>query len=576
MIADRALSEELVTEPTRLWMSLCAVLVTACGAGDTRLDPSDLELRDLLGLSPEVASSWDGAQRSAARAVIEAGLRQRPAAPARAALGDDAGGAGDAAADAVIDRRIAKALASIDVDRARHRAGALGAVAVAVDRSAVVATPRAATLAPRAAPAVDLELRGWTEPGWSELPARGMDVLAALASDAGHPGGALVVAPRPELAVVAGYLPASAGGPARLVVNPVVLAALEPRAPGTAAAQAAVSTAPAAGAAQADDGPIGNPYSFYGSVAECAAAQQRRCDACLADSSCTTITGTARGDDECRQFAAGGGRGYSLICINLALAVDAVASCAAGSAPSCPRDVAASRSLSSLEANARFLDDAVCASPLDACLAKLYGAPSGGFPGSGSDGGPGRPRDTEIDCGDSCNGDANCDASPGCELDGPTCDAATDGECSEPDESSSCDGGNTGEAGDSCSGDGEDACGSESSSNSCDSSDCGGGGDSDCSSSGGESSCDGGGGGGDCDSGGGGGDCGGGGGGDCSGGGGGDCGGGGGGDCNVAGKRGRAGASLPVAIAWALLPVPLAAFVRRRAERRRPRDGGEP
>ncbi|HEX3762518.1 MAG TPA: hypothetical protein VHW23_27640, partial [Kofleriaceae bacterium] len=64
-----------------------------------------------------------------------------------------------------------------------------------------------------------------------------------------------------------------------------------------------------------------------------------------------------------------------------------------------------------------------------------------------------------------------------------------------------------------------------------------------------------------------------GGGGDCGGGGGGgDCGGGGGGgDCDVSGRRDHAGAELPIAIAWALLPIPFATIARRRAERRRAR-----
>ncbi|HEX7839722.1 MAG TPA: hypothetical protein VF469_19740 [Kofleriaceae bacterium] len=526
-----------MTETLRLLVSCCALLATACGAGDNRLDPSDLELRDLLGISPEVASSWDHDQRTAARRVIEAGLHQTQATPRRAALGDDP----------VFDRRVAKALASIDGDRARHRAGALGVVDVAVGANGLVATPHAATLEPHARPPVDIQLRGWDlASSWGSLPARGMDVLAQLASDAGHRTGPIAVTPAPQLAVVAGYLPATASEPARLVVNPVVLAAIDPT------GEAPRPTASPAGAVHATASVAGNPYSFYGSVAECAAAQRNRCDACLADGSCTAITNLGDGGAECTQLAANSGRGYYLICIDLALAIDAVASCTASGAPSCPRDTHASESISSLGANARFLDDAACAGPLDSCLATLYGAPNPGFPGPGSDAGASPPpRNTSIGCGDSFHGDSNCDASPGCELDGPSCDSPSDGACSDGGDQAGCDNsGGGGGGGDSCSGTSEDSCGSQDSS-ACDSSDCGGGGNSDC--------------------GGGGGDCSGGGGGDCSGGGGGDCGGGGGGDCNVSGRRGRAGAGLPVAVAWALLPIPFATIVRRRAERRRAR-----
>jgi hypothetical protein len=317
--------------------------------------------------------------------------------------------------------------------------------------------------------------------------------------------------------------------------------------------------AASANVAAADPG--GNPYSFFGSVGECAAAERDRCAACLADNACGAITAGADGNAECRQLGDNGGRGYYLICINLSLAIDAVARCVGASAGGCAADTRASESLARLDANAAFLDDTGCSAPLDACLASLYGPSTGNFPGPGSGSGsgsggtvvnPSRPRHTSIDCGDSCNGDANCDDTPDCELDGPSCDAESDTSCSDSSggDGGGCSdsGGGTGAGGDGgC--DSEDSCGSEDSS-SCDGSDCGGGGNS------------------DCGGGGGGGDCGGGGGGDCSGGGGGDCGGGG-GDCNVTSRHGRAVASLPVAIGWALLPVPFAMLVRRRARRRR-------
>jgi len=527
-----------VTGTLRLLVSCCALLAAACGAGDNRIDPSDLALRDLLGISPEAVSSWDRDQRASARRVIEDGLHQTQPSPIRAALGGDP----------ALDRRLANALAAVDADRARHHAGALGLVRLAASPRDVLATARVATIeAPAKAP-VEIRIVGWeAEPTLRPLPARGQDVLSELATDAGHVSGPVVVTPAPRLAVVAGYLPATATDPARLVINPVLLAALEPAAPEVNAVApsanngpAAPATRPSAFTANAE----ANPYSFYGSVAECAAAQRTRCEACLTDGSCTAITNLGDGNAECTQLGAQGGRGYFLICINLALAIDAVATCTQGRAPSCPIDPHASEAITSLENNAGFLDAAACGGPLDTCLATIYGPSPGGFPGPGSGAGTGSPppRNTSIDCSNSCSQDSNCDDSPSCELDGPSCDdsTATDDGCADSNQQSGCDSG--GDSGDGCSSDSGSSCDSSGGDCSSDSSgDCGGGG---------------------------GGDCGGGGGGDCSGGGG-DCSGGG-GDCSVTARHGRsAGRALPFAVMWAFLPVPFAAQVRRRAVRRR-------
>lgn len=324
-------------------------------------------------------------------------------------------------------------------------------------------------------------------------------------------------------------------GNSRLIACGALLVAVCAGAPGAVAADGA-----------------GNPYTFYGSIAECASAQRARCEACVADHSCAAITDASDGNAECMTLGDSNGRGYFLICIDLALAIDAVASCTQAGAPSCPRDTHASESLASLGRNADFLDDAACGGALDHCLAELYGAPKGDFPGPGSGSGTAPPRHTSIDCGDACSdADTNCDADPDCELDGPSCDdsESTGGACADSNEQSGCS--DSGGGGGGCSGDSEDACGADNSSG-CDNGDCGGGG----------------GGGGDCGGGGGGGDCGGGGGGDCSGGGG-DCGGGG-GDCNIAGKPGRgARGRVSPTVLWAFLPLPFAVLARRRALRRR-------
>jgi hypothetical protein len=376
------------------------------------------------------------------------------------------------------------------------------------------------------------------------------------------------VTPAPRLPVVASYVPATATEHAHLAVNPVVLAALEPVESGSQATTTTGSPTTVERSRRGSstlDGAIrstyatmpsaANPYSFYGSVAECAAAEHSRCTECLANNDCKAITNSGNGNNECIDFDANGGRGYFLICIDLALAIDSVSKCTAAAAPACSFDPHAADSLATLENNASFLDDGSCASPLDNCLATIFGASKGDFPGPGVDGGTtsSPPRNTSPDCSDSCSSDddSNCDSDPSCELDGPSCDdsESCDGSCSSSDDQSGCsDSGGDSSSG--CGGDSEDSCGSDNTSG-CDS-DCSGGGD-----SGGGCS------GGDC-SGGDGGDCGGGGG-DC-GGGGGDCGGGG-GDCNAAGKRGHAGVSLQ--IVWAFLPIPFAAMVRRRSRRKR-------
>src|SRR5438552_55289 len=65
---------------TSTWSRCVVVLafVAACGAADNRVDPADLELRDLLGVAPEVAIGWDAAQRAAARRVLASGLAAGP------------------------------------------------------------------------------------------------------------------------------------------------------------------------------------------------------------------------------------------------------------------------------------------------------------------------------------------------------------------------------------------------------------------------------------------------------------------------------------------------------------------
>jgi hypothetical protein len=372
--------------------------------------------------------------------------------------------------------------------------------------------------------------------------------------------GPRVGAPRPRRAAGAVYV--TPGW--RLRGNTVVLAALEPAAEVAPAGGAATTTpgvssggvavpskrpagklgsivlfptggsVPAAGATAVSKG---NPYSFYQSIGACAADQRARCVSCLPEGSCVPVTDMTDGNTECSQLGANGERGFSLVCINLALAIDAVASCTAERAPSCPQDVRASESFASLENNARFFDDGACGQPLDACLLKVFGDSPDPTP----------PPPLPSDPAPACDPDG-CDSDPGCD------DACSGETTCEGDDGSSCDSGGDcgGSEGGGC-GDGEDACGGGENS-ACSEGDCGseGGG---C--DGGGEGCEGGGGG--CEGGegceGGGGDCGGGGGG-CSDG----------GDCSTGKRKHRSHGTL-IAVLWALLPVPFAAFIRRRSRK---------
>jgi hypothetical protein len=557
------------------WTSLCtAMLVMGCGAGETRIDPGDLELRDLLGIAPEVAVKWDPEQRAAARRVLVEGFHERATAlPLAPSDGTS------------IDDRVANAMAALDASRARDGENALGLVRLTMGPTQVTTLSRLAERAAAVAdggpaPVTELWLaEQWDEHAWNYLPGRGLDVLSAIAVDAGHESGPLVVAPSSRLGVIAGYV--TTESPPRLVVNPIVLAALEPDEneaktsaqmdrPAAALARIAVVDSKTATpdrlpikAPDAVPSTGGNPYSFYGSVAECAYVQRTRCEACLAASNCEPVTNITDGGAECDMLGANNGRGYFLLCINLSLAISSVDDCTADKAPSCPRSTTAASSLGTLEANANFLDDAACGPGLDACLAEIYGAPSDEFPTL--DGGvtipPRPPRNTSVDCGEGCSSNNNnCDASPSCNCDGPSCNNSfsCDSACSSSNDQSGC-GGNC----DSCNsgggggggGGGAGTCGGGSGGSSGGS--CGGGGGSggSCGDSCGGSSgnCDGKG----CDSGG---SCGG-----CSSSSGGSSGNG----CNAAPRDVSGGAALAISLVWAILPIPVAAMVRRRSRKKK-------
>lgn len=613
-----------------LWILL--LYAAGCGTADNRVDPGDLELRDLLGIAPQPASQWSAEQRAAARRVIGESLDHdvevQGASLALAPFRDEA------ARDVVV----AQALARWDDRLAREGVAAHALLRVAVTAGTARATVRASAAsaagarAQEAAAGIELQLApAWADEPLVELTSRGADELTALARDAGHTRGAVLAVPSARLTVLAAYLESSGGATPRLLVNPVLLAALEPGdgagavlagenggdtagsedgaavrgadhgsgaggggAPASASSVAAVPGADAIG---------GNPYSFYGSVAECAYAQRLRCERCLSDASCEPITDTSDGNAECATLAENDGRGYFLQCINLSLAITSVNECAAEGVPGCARSGGAANSLSTLAANQNFLDEELCQGGLDRCLAKIYGEPDGDYPTPGGGGGSGSPpRDVDVDCGNSCDSDnnnGNCEVSPSCE--GPSCNNSfsCDSTCSSSnDQSSGCssdgDGGSGGcgscsddsgggngdsscnsdggSGGDGCGGGGGggDSCGScDSSGSGSSSSDCGGDGCGGGSGSGDSCGGDGGCGGGSGDSG-------------CSGGGGGGCSGGGGDSnkCSVA-TRARPGSDggPPAALSflvmglWGLAPIPAVLFARRRAGRRAPPNG---
>lgn len=531
------------------------VCASACGTGNTSVDPGDLELRDLLGIAPEVAGTWDADQRASARAVL-----------------DDALGTHDDQATLAIaqgsslDERVTRTLATLDARRFAAGDGALALVSVQLTGNQLVAITRAAptvvaTSDGQAAPKIALDTQAWPE-----LSTRASDVLAAVAADAGHHDGTLVVVPAPRLAVIAGYVAAQ---PPRLLVNPVLIASLDPSFADTtsaAVAREATHTDGVALPARPTSRETGNPYSFYGSVAECAYAERLRCESCLPSNNCVAETTSGDGNAECTQLAANGGRGYFLFCINLSLAITSVDQCTTDKVSGCAQVTTAANNLSQLDANANFLDDSTCSAGLDDCLAQIYGAPKTTFPGT--DGGVSSepPRDTNISCGNSCsNNNSNCDASPSCSCDGPSCgnSLSCDSTCSNDSSGGSC-GGCSSDSGGSSSGGGcSSDSGGSSSGGSCGSCDSGSSGCGSCDSSSGGSS--GGGSCGSCDS-----SSGGSSGGGCGdSGGGGSCGGGGGGSCQVARKAPSAGFALALSLVWGTMPIPVAAFVKRRNRKRR-------
>lgn len=543
------------------WIIALAAAV-GCGSADRGLDLDALSARDVLGVQPQVAMAWDDAQVDQAAEVI--------AAAAAGELDRDSAPLGYAADPATA------VLASVtEID---HRRSIDGLDAMIYAGAEITGGELRRVVVEAASPGGDGGDFEIVASGWSGrlagLADRDPDHIRAIAVAAGHPVDApLVIHPAPQEPFAALYI----SGQSRLLLNPVYLATLEPAAEiEPLANRSGAASRGVIDRVQSTAG--GNPYSFFGSIAECAADQRLRCDGCAGTGTCDSVTRDgASGDAECEAFAADNGRGYFLFCANLAAAIATVVDCVADTVPACPINTDAGNLLAALDANAALIDDPMCLEGVDSCLASIYGDPDDDFggvpdPADPPPPPPPPPRRVEFDCSDN---QADCDFSPqiGCSSEGcsagPSC-GGCDGGCEGGGCDSGCDEGNGCDSScdsGSCEGASCDGCDSNGSGcqtgscESCDSSEgsgCNGGCDSD---SGGCSggSCEGG----SCDSG----DCGGGGScgsGDC----GGDCGSSGGGSqCSTAGRRTAASWGAPLLAA--LFPLLVIGQLRRRERRRR-------
>lgn len=550
------------------WWAACALCCFGCGASDSTLEPGALGARDLLGIAPDVAVAWSAGERSQARAVLEAAVR--PGAEVTTTTIEPASEVVWAVVDGLelIDRqRRADGLDALVLTRVELEGSALEALEVGP-----------LDFAPPPAPST-IEPVGWDGADLVALVATRPHVVRALVEAAGV-SDVRWVEPAPQ----ASFGAAVVVDRQVLLVNPVLLAAAEPMpvVANVAAPAGDPSPASAGGAGPTALAPpepevsyAGNPYSFFGSVAECAAAQRGRCEACLPSTTCVAESrDAADGNAECQTLGENDGIGYYLFCANLALAIATVEECVGGSSPAgCAPVSTASNQLVALEANRAFVDDEVCRGGLDSCLSTIFGRPGEDYPPFADAGPqppqPPPPRDVSPGCGDT---DVNCAFSPQCDATCGDTNCSNAVECdngcddSQSGSSGGCGGDSSGGGsgggcgGDSGGGSGGGGCGSDSGGGGCDG--CGGG------DSGGGGGCDGCGGG---DSGGGG-DCGGCGGGGSSGGGdcGGDCSSGGGGgssSCNVARNRPLRLGTI-VGIGWALLPLPLLTWLRRRESKR--------
>lgn len=443
----------------RLVRSLVVVVAAAC-AGSGEPDPDDLGARDLLGFDPKVAARWDDGERASARRVLQEALRETPGDERQIPLG-------------IGSRRVLGSLSALD-----HELAEAGAPPWLVARVERVADDTVADIAgvPFDVPLDRRELAdtdGVTWRGWDDeldgLAARGDTLIAEFARAVGHGDGHLYVDPAPRTAFAAAYI----ANDGILLVNPVLLAALDPATPEQLARRAEDGRPPAPRPLPERTLGSVNPYNFYGSVGECAAAERLRCEGCLPSSCEATLRGSTDGNAECMTLLANDAIGTFKLCVNLSLSIATVAECVRETASACSFVAGAGDQIGQLEANASFLADEICLTALDSCLARFYGEPDNQFPLP--DGGPAPPppppRDVSYDCGDcedcdedqSCNCQASCvsctnEGNTGPTCGGPNCEG---GNCSATTCDTGCGGGGEGTGGGD-QGEGCDSCGDDS------------------------------------------------------------------------------------------------------------------
>jgi hypothetical protein len=349
-------------------------LATGCGAADERIDPADLELRDLLGVAPRVATGWDEAQRAAAREVLAAGLVERapePLAIERAARLDEAIVVGALADvdDRLLDRgRDALGLVEVDDPSAARAIDAPIAAGALLDGDAApIAT----------ATALELDPAAWPCPREDTCD---LGVLAALSADA-LPGAARVrVLPVVQLSTIAARLPAGADGVPTLLVNPVVTAVSEPVA-GVAGAAGGGGARPAlasVAAARVRTAPlVTSTWTYDPHVSDCATAVRSECTTCLGGGACPMVWTGVSGQDTCTMLEAQAGQNYDHLCINLALSLADIRACVADRAPGCAIDADALGDPAMLHNNSAFATTGACFDALAACLDQLYGSGGG-------------------------------------------------------------------------------------------------------------------------------------------------------------------------------------------------------
>jgi hypothetical protein len=441
------------------------VALSGCGSSDGELDPADLEVRDLLGLEPQIGLRWDAEDRADARRLLTGAMNRPPEAACDLTLGYGSTPGERALAsldmhdhDLVEQEAPPVMTARIETVGELDGTASLHVVPLAVDVDALLDRPT-----DPAAPSPHLV--GWQS--WPELAVRAPALLVELARAAGHPAtDELSIEAAPRAPVAAAYLPAQR----TLLVNPILLAALDPAA---AASAASGGSAPriVLGAL-----PAVNPYNFYASLGDCTLDQQARCNACIASGGCDPESDAVSGLVECMTLTADP-RGFALFCANLALAIVTVAECMAADAPTCPTVEGAGDQLSALQANAPVLDDPSCLAALNGCLNSIYGTGGGG---SSADAGPTPPPrnatctncegDCEKDCDDDCDNNGTDDCNAQCGPEGDTC-TYNDCTCSNDKMGkTSCDGGGEDDSDCSCRGrdemgnssctcgDGQDAC----------------------------------------------------------------------------------------------------------------------